>query len=102
MPTPAINALLMAGILSRSSRLRLGPAQQREEAGRCSSSRAPLAILLVLQRAPQDLAGRGLRQLFDELDRARHLERRHAAARPVDDLPRVRPSPRPLPPPPSP
>src|SRR3972149_5366094 len=56
MPTPAINALLMAVILSPSSELRLWP----------------LAVLLVLQRAP--------------------LERRHAAARPVDDLLGFRPA----------
>src|SRR5436190_15148309 len=39
-----------------------------------------------LQLAPQDLAGGGLRQLVDELHEPRHLERRHAAARPFNDL----------------
>src|SRR2546426_6930972 len=39
-----------------------------------------------LQLAPQDLAGGGLRQLVDELHEPGHLERRHAAARPFNDL----------------
>src|SRR5690606_1943835 len=43
-------------------------------------------ILLFLQLAPQDLARGGPGQRVDEFHHPRHLERRHAAARPVDDI----------------
>src|SRR3954469_17784694 len=39
-----------------------------------------------LEFPPEDFSGGGLRQRIDELHDARHLEGRHAPARPFDDL----------------
>src|SRR5438034_4391557 len=45
-----------------------------------------LRTLPFLEFPPEYLAGGGLRQLLDELHEPRHLERRHAATRPLDDV----------------
>src|SRR5207244_6202296 len=70
-----------------SSRSRSGsapaPARRRGPPGGKATSFGPLALL---QLAPEDLAGRRLRQLLDELHQARHLECRHAPPGPLDDL----------------
>src|SRR6185312_16539754 len=75
---------------SRGSRAaRPGPGRAREtkrkEKAKARISRGSPPVFLLLELAPEYLAGRRFRQRLDELHQARCLEGRHLVARPGDD-----------------